>query len=255
MRTLAVANQKGGSGKTTSAVNLAAALAEHNRRVLLIDFDPQMSATNWLLGPAGERGLLDMLFGKLELESLITPTQISGVDVVPGSPWLVGAERSVGLEPGAEMILRCALERLPKTWDFVLVDCPPSLGFLSISALAACREVLVPVEAHVMAMTGLASLISTVERVQERLNPDLQLGFILPCRVNRTRLAREVVQRLHDRFGELVLQTAVRETVRLAEAPSFEKPITSYAPASTGAEDYRAVAQEIWMRSPWRSAA
>jgi chromosome partitioning protein len=139
------------------------------------------------------------------------------------------------------------LERLaPDRWDYVLIDCPPTLGILTVNALAAARELLVPVEAHVMALSGLAQLLHTVEVVRDRLNPELKVTGILACRVDsRTRHAREVVERLRDRSGNLVYRTVIRENVRLAECPSFGQPITQYDPKSAGAADYRALAQEI----------
>jgi chromosome partitioning protein len=139
------------------------------------------------------------------------------------------------------------LERLPPDrWDYVLLDCPPTLGILTVNALAAARELLVPVEAHVMALSGLAQLLHTVEVVRDRLNPDLQVTGILACRVDsRTRHAREVVERLRERSGNLVYRTVIRENIRLAECPSFGQPITQYDPKSAGAADYRALAQEI----------
>ena len=246
MRTLAIMNQKGGSGKTTTAVNLAAALGEAGERVLVVDMDGQSSASSWLGVKDGGRGLFDLLTEGGDLVDLVQPSSAAGVDVVPSSTWLVGLEKALSSEVGAESVLRAALKRLPDRWGFVLVDCPPTLGLLSVSALVACREVLIPVETRVMALSGLAALLQTVERVKERLNPDLAVTAILPCRVDtRTNLSREVVDRLRSRFGDLVLQAVVRENVRLAEAPSFRKPITAYAPRSPGAEDYRAVAGEL----------
>jgi chromosome partitioning protein len=148
---------------------------------------------------------------------------------------------------GAELLLRKAIRKLPgDRWDFLFIDCPPSLGLLTVSALAAVKEILIPVEAHVMALAGLVALLQTVEVVKDRLNPDLSVSAVLACRVDsRTNLSRDVVETLRERFGRLVLRTAVRENVKLAEAPSFAKPITLYDPRSAGAEDYRAVATEL----------
>ena len=250
MRTLAFVNQKGGVGKTTSAVNVAAALAEEGKKVLLLDLDPQGCASAWCGVQADGKGLLEVLSGNGSLSDLVAVSAIPGVGVVPASEWLSSADRSLAGEVGAETILRKAVHRLPKRWDFLLVDCPPALGLLVVSSLVACREVFVPVEASTMALGGLARLVQTVDRVRERLNPDLRLAHILAVRVDsRTNLARDVVDRLRERFGDLVLETVVRESVRFREAWSFGKPITTYDPKGTGAEDYRAVSHELLTRN------
>lgn len=247
MRKFAIANQKGGSGKTTTCVNLAAALGELGRRVLVIDLDPQHSATAWLGLRDPGRGLYGIFVDHADFREVVKPTEVPGVDLAPSSPWLVGVEKILAGEVGAEQILRRGLARLPAgTWDYVLIDCPPTLGILTINALAAAEELLVPVEAHVMALSGLAQLLHTVEIVRERLNPELRVSGILACRVDsRTRHAREVVEQLRERNGGLVYQTVIRENIRLAECPSFAQPITRYDPKSSGAADYRALAREI----------
>lgn len=251
MRRMAVTNQKGGSGKTTTAVNLAAALGEAGRRVLVLDLDPQASASAWLGVKDGGRGLLDVFTEGRDLASLVHSTEAPGVDVVPSSAWLVGVDKALAGEVGSETILRRALERLPDRWDVVIVDCPPSLGLLAISALVGCPEVLVPVETRVMALAGLAALVQTLERVRERLNPELRLTGLLACRVDaRTRLSQDVIGTMRERFGGDVFRAVIRENVRLAEAPSFGKPITLYDTRSAGAEDYRAAASELAAR--WR---
>ena len=249
MRIIAVTNQKGGSGKTTTVVSVAAALGEKKKKkVLVLDLDPQASASKWVGVHDGEKALFEVFTEGRDLAEIVTETETKGVDLVPASSWLVGLERAMAGEPGAETILRNGLERLPAKWDFVLIDCPPSLGFLAVSALTAAKEVLVPVEATVMALDGLAALLTTVERVKERLNPGLAVSAILVCRTRRTNLAGEVEERLRGRFDGLVLKTTVRENVRLAEAPSFAQAITSYDNRSPGAQDYRSVAAELLKR-------
>jgi chromosome partitioning protein len=254
LRTIAVSNQKGGSGKTTTSVNLSAALGEQGHRVLLVDLDPQASASAWLGFRDGERGLLDVFTSNVHLCDLTRHTSVPNVDLVAASPWLVGVDKALAAEVGAETLLRTAFARLPTRWDYVVVDCPPSLGFLAVAAFVSCQSLLIPVETRVMALGGLAALLRTMERVRERLNPDLSLVGIVPCRVDlRTNLSREIVRRLRERFTEVVFDSTVRENVRLAEAPSFEQPITSYAPNSTGAADYRAVAAEVIEREHKRA--
>ncbi|MCX8103366.1 MAG: ParA family protein [Candidatus Bipolaricaulota bacterium] len=247
MRRIAITNQKGGSGKTTTAVNLAAALGEKKRRVLLIDLDPQCSATSWFGIKNPDKGIFRVFVENGNVLDIISETNVPNVHLVPASSWLVGAERALAGEVGAETILRRQLHQLPSDrWDYLVIDCPPALGILTVNALAAAREVLVPVEAHVLALEGLAQLIQTVDVVKERLNPELEISGILACRVDgRTRHAQEIVEQLRGRFGNLVYNTVIRENVRLAECPSFGKPIIQYDPRSYGAHDYRALATEV----------
>jgi chromosome partitioning protein len=247
MRILAVINQKGGSGKTTTTVNLAAALGERGKRVLVVDLDPQASATFWFGVSDGGKGLLDVLGDRATLGEQVQATATLGVDLVPSSTWLAGAEKVLAGVAGAETGLRRQVRKLPRDrWDYLLFDCPPSLGLLAISALAAADEMLIPVEAHVMALAGVAQIIKTAEVVRERHNGELELTGVVACRVDgRTRHTQEVVEQLRARFGKLVFKTVIRENIRLAEAWSFAQPITVYDPKCHGAEDYRALAGEV----------
>ena len=246
MRTVAVANQKGGVGKTTTTVNLAAALGELGYSVLVLDLDPQHSASAWL-GLEPDPGILDVLEGKKHLADLARETTAKGVECIASTPDMANAERALAGEPGGEAVLREAFVPLPRRrWAFVLVDSPPSLGMLTLNALTACREVLVPVESRPMALAGLAALLETVERVKRRLNPELRITGILPSRVDlRTNLSREALRILREEFPELVTDTVIRETVRLGEAPGFAQPITTYDPHGYGAADYLALAAEF----------
>ena len=249
MKILAVTNQKGGSGKTTTTVNLAAALGEIGRQTLVVDLDPQASASAWLGSKDGGRGLLDVFTNNGSLAALVRESEALGVDLVPSSNWLAGVEKALAGEVGAEMILREALAKLSEPWDFILLDCPPALGLLTVSALCASHEVLVPVEVSSMAMAGLAGVMQTIDRVRDRLNPDLAVTEVLVCRTDaRTNLSREVMERLRERFGKLVMNTVIRENVRLREAWSFAQPVTTYDPRGRGAEDYRAAAAELLER-------
>jgi cellulose biosynthesis protein BcsQ len=253
VRTIAVAHHKGGTAKTTTTVNLAGALAESGYRVLVIDMDPQGSASSWLGVSEPEHGVLDAISGTAQLAHVVYETTVPGIELVPASPGLVVSGRDEETETALGFIR--AMEQLPALWDFVLVDCPPSLGYLGIAPLTVCHEVLVPVEAHVLALAGLPSLLDTIARARNRLNPSLQIAGVVACRVNRTAHSRVVIERLARRFPDEFLQTQIRESIRLAEAPSYHQPITTYAPTSSGAEDYRALAQEIAGPAPVRVQA
>jgi chromosome partitioning protein len=250
MRRVAVANQKGGVGKTTTVVNLGAALAELGRRVLVIDLDPQANASTWL-GSVDARALNDVFESGSPLEKAVRPTQVGNLELVPSSSWMTRAERNASTQAGAEMILRQAVDDLPADrWDIIMMDCPPALGLLSYSALAAATEVLIPVQTRVMPLAGLVALAQTIETIRVRLNRRLLLSAVLACQVDiRTSLSREIVEALRDRFGEVVMDTVIRESVRVAEAPGHKQPVTIYAPDSSVAADYRAAAHEFDARS------
>lgn len=247
MRIIVIINQKGGSGKTTTTVNLAAALGERGKRVLVIDLDPQASTSAWLGFPEAGKGLLDVFGNHAELKEQVLASATLGIDVIPSSTWLNSVEKVLSSVAGSETVLQRKLKKLPKDrWDYVLMDCPPSLGLLAVNALAAAQEMLIPVEAHVMALGGVAQIITTAEVIRERHNPDLALTGIVACRVNgRTKHNQEVVEQLRHKFGKIVFKTVIRENIRLAEAPSFALPITVYDQSSHGAEDYRALASEV----------
>ena len=247
MRTIAIVNQKGGSGKTTTAVNLSAALAEMNKKVLLMDLDPQASASLWYGFKDRGKGLFDVLTQDGKLEDAIEKTEVDSLHIVSSSPILAGVEKALANEVASEIILKTKIEKLPgRPWDYLLIDCPPTLGILSLNALTMASEVLIPVEAHVMALHGLVQLLKTINLVKQRLNPNLLITGILACRVDfRTKHSQEVLAQLNQRFAGQVCTTVIRENVRLAEAPLHLKPITVFDPNCNGSKDYRALAEEI----------
>ncbi len=246
MRTIAVVNRKGGSGKTTTAVSVAAALAERGQQVLLIDLDPQASASAWLAQASDDRGPFNAFIGTRDLATLAVMTEVPGLQIVRSSAWLVTAERTMMGDIGVG-VLR-AVERLKPDWGFVIIDCPPSLSYLSVGALMAVREVIIPVEAHSIALPGVAAVVREMGRIQSSLNPVLRNPLIVACRVNRTVHARRVIDELDRVYGGLLARVTIRESIRLAEAEAARKPITAYAPESGACLDYRLLAEELLER-------
>ena len=243
-RIFVVANQKGGVGKTTTAINLAACLAEAGQRALVVDLDPQANATSGLGMRANGTSSYDLLDGA-PVGELAKPTAFPNLFLVPSKPELAGAAVELAGRAGADRYLADSLAHA-NGFDFVLLDCPPSLGPLTVNALAAADRVLVPVQAEYYALEGVSQLLQSVELVKRRLNPRLELAGVLVTMVDgRTRLAADVVAEVRRHFGPLVFETTVPRSVRLAEAPSHGVPAITYDPRSAGAEAYWKVAMEL----------
>jgi chromosome partitioning protein len=248
-RVYALANQKGGVGKTTTAINLAACLAEAGERALVIDLDPQANATSGLGMRANGTSSYDLLDGAPVLE-LVKRTTFENLDLVPSKPELAGAAVELARHENGDRYLVDALEEARAAYSFVFLDCPPSLGPLTVNALAASDRVLVPVQAEYYALEGLAQLTRSIDLVRRRLNPRLVLGGVLLTMVDgRTRLSADVATEVRRHFGDLVFKTVVPRSVRLAEAPSYGLPAIAYDRRSTGAEAYWKVAMELVERS------
>lgn len=249
---VAVANQKGGVGKTTTTVNLAAALSLDGLHVLVVDVDPQGHATGGLglSRPYPTPSVYDALVSGISLASVVVPTPLRGVDLGPSSPDLAGAEVEMVSLPSREFRLKEGLRPVRDWYDFVLVDCPPSLGLLTLNALVAADWVLVPIQCEYYALEGLSRLVETVALVRRRLHPDLRIGGVVLTMFDpRTTLAGQVVQEVRRHFPREVYQTVIPRSVRLAEAPSYGQPAVIYAPQSGGAQAYIALAREVRARA------
>ena len=244
----ALANQKGGVGKTTTAVNLSAYLAVANLKVLLVDIDPQANATS-SLGvdkTALTRSVYDVLIERQPATDVIMVTRHVNLDLLPSSPILAGAEVELVSLHAREHRLRRALKPIRTQYDYVLIDCPPSLGLLTVNALTATDGVIIPVQCEYLPLEGLSQLMRTLDLVRSRLNPDLFVrGMLLTMYDGRTNLAQEVVAEVHRHFPDLMLSTIIPRSVRLSEAPSYGETILNYAPMSRGGMAYQALASEI----------
>ena len=239
-------NRKGGSGKTTTAVSLAAALAERGFPTLLIDLDPQGSASVWLAGARDDRHDVAALIATPDA-AIARRTTVPGLAIVPASAGLLAAEQTQKGELSLGIVR--AVRRLSPDWAFVVVDCPPSLTYLSVGALMAVQEVIIPVEAHAIALPGVAAVVREIGRIQSTFNPGLRSPVIVACRVNRTLHARSVVNELERVYGWRLARTPIRESIRLAEAEAARLPITTYAPDSGASLDYRMLATELIARA------
>lgn len=248
-RIYAIVNQKGGVGKTTSVINLAANLAENGRRVLIADIDPQANATSGIGLDKNnlESSIYDLLLQEVPPQEAIVHQKEAGLDVLPAHPGLAGAEVELVNAIGREYRLQKGLEGVNGRYDYILIDCPPSLGLLTVNALTAAKSgVLIPVQCEYLALEGLTQLVQTIDLVQKYLNPGLQIrGLILTMYDSRTNLSRQVVEEVRRYFPGKVFRTIVPRNVRLSEAPSYGQPITLYAPKSPGAIAYKVLTAEL----------
>ena len=248
-----VSNQKGGVGKTTTAISLGAALVERGQRVLIVDLDPQANATSGLGVGKDGAGIYGVLLKEQPISESVVATSLPGLDILPSGADMAGAEVELVPLMAREFRLRQALRALAGTYDTVIVDCPPSLGLLTVNALAAGDAVLVPVQCEYYALEGLAQLLDTIEAVRQRLNDRLEvLAIVLTMEDRRNRLSMQVTDEVRRHFPQLVARTRIPRTVRLAEAPSHGKPISVYDPTSRAAKAYSDLAREIEQRMTQR---
>lgn len=250
-KVIAIINQKGGVGKSTTAINLSAALGEMGKQVLLIDLDPQGNSSSGLGVEKNRvsRCIYDALLNDIPLIDIIIPDVSKGLDVVPATINLAGAEVELVSEMARENRLKDAIGPMRGCYDYVFIDCPPSLGLLTINALVAADKLLIPIQCEFYALEGVTKLLDSMKRVKSRLNPSLDIyGVLLTMSDNRTTLSRQVSDEVRRYFGKIVFETSIPRTVKLSEAPSFGQPITQYDPTGKGAQSYIDLAKEVISR-------
>lgn len=247
-RIIAVANQKGGVGKTTTSINLAACLAEKGKKVLAVDMDPQGNLTSGLGvdKDSVEKSIYELIIGEVDIKEVINKEVLENLDIIPTSIDLSAAEIELIGVDDKEYILRNTIDQVKDQYDFVIIDCPPSLSMLTINAMTTADSVIVPIQCEYYALEGLSQLIHTIDLVKDRLNNDLEIeGVVFTMYDARTNLSLQVVENVKENLQQNIYKTIIPRNVRLAEAPSYGQPITLYDPRSTGAEAYRLLAEEV----------
>lgn len=247
-RAIAVANQKGGVGKTTTAINLSSCLAEKGKKVLAVDMDPQGNMTSGLGVDKNsvENTIYDLMIGEVNINDVVQENILENLDIIPTSIDLSGAEIELLDEENKEYILKNAISEIKDNYDFIIIDCPPSLSMLTINAMTTADSVLVPIQCEYYALEGLSQLIHTVELVRDRLNPELKIeGVVFTMYDARTNLSLQVVENVKDNLQQNIYKTIIPRNIRLAEAPSYGMPINHYDAKSSGADSYRRLADEV----------
>lgn len=251
-KVIALANQKGGVGKTTTAINLAASLAVLEKKVLIIDADPQANATSGIGFDVKnvKTSIYECIVEEIDPRKIILKSEINGLDLIPSHIDLVGAEIEMLNLPNREKVLTMVIDQIREDYDFILIDCSPSLGLITVNALTAADSIIIPVQCEYFALEGLGKLLNTIKIIQTRLNPDLEIeGFLLTMYDSRLNLANQVLEEVRTHFGDMVFETLINRNIKLSEAPSFGIPAVLYDASSKGATSYMDLAREILQKN------